>query len=65
MPRAAKSRIQVEVEASPNTWSLFKGGFKSVKEAEDWIKKNLLGDIRLRSVRVSGVFMKETKITKR
>ena len=65
MPRAARSRIQVEIEAKPGLWSLFKGGFKSMKEAQDWAGDNISEGIRMRAIRVSGVFTKKIKVVKR
>ena len=65
MPRASRSRVQVEIETEPGIWTLYKGGFGKVSSAEDWIRENILDGFRLRAVRVAGVFKKQVTVTKR
>lgn len=65
MPRASRSRVQVEIEAEPGKWALYKAGFGRIPEAELWISENIPEGFRMRAVRISGVFEKKTHITKR
>ena len=57
--------MQAEIEVKSGHWALYKGGFGTIPDAEEWIRDNIGGGIRMRAVRVAGVFRKETRITKR
>ena len=67
MPRASRSKVQVEIEKDGTCWALFKSGFSSLGSAEEWIIENIIkyGGVKLRAVRVSGTFHKQTKVVKR
>ena len=64
MPRAFRSKIAVELNTSGG-WVDWKGGFKSVPDAEKWIRENIEQYQQLRIVKISGVFNAKTTVIKR
>jgi hypothetical protein len=65
MARAAKSRVVVETETEPGLWKEKKNGFKTIPQAEEWIKEHINFEEALRIAKVSGVFVKQAIIAKK
>ena len=66
MPRAVKSRVIVEEMVPPGiSWSMVRGGFKSIPEAEAWVRDNIADEKVYRVIRISGVFNAKRTVIKR
>jgi hypothetical protein len=65
MARISKSDILVESKYIDGGWALLEDGFKSIPEAEAWIKLNIKDSDTLRVAKVSGVFTMKKTIIKR
>ena len=72
MARKASTRIAVEtMRFSPVghvpvlLWEEIKDGFKSIPEAEAWVRDNIIIGQKLRVIKISGVFNAKTTVTKR
>lgn len=65
MSRASRSKVVVEVEGDAGIWSLYKEDFKTVPEAEQWVRENIsFGDV-MRVAKISGIFRKTAEVVKR